>query len=224
MSRVTALCWAQAFRLWVLDQPAASKNRPTESLLVGRLDGSLCWLQVTMQEIDLHVKSTELTHCHWKEGKKINTSSCLLLSLEFWKCLIRSFKRQTPLIYPSSPMCCMAQWGQAFCCGLSQWKGPFGHNWNIWEWTACRAISLPGLFTEMHSTLILVAVCLITQEFSARLLCSHSFYSAGQHEFNKMGPYRTLAALHGQVRSSEDTGTHWRHLGDPPLPHAHKHR
>ncbi|KAI3361765.1 hypothetical protein L3Q82_002108 [Scortum barcoo] len=69
MSRVTALCWAQAFNLWVLDQPASSKqNRPAESLLVGRLDGSLCWLQVTMQEIDLHVKSTELTHCHRKEA------------------------------------------------------------------------------------------------------------------------------------------------------------
>ncbi|CAN9504281.1 unnamed protein product [Ophioblennius macclurei] len=67
-SRVTALCWAQTFSLWVLDQLAASKNRPTESLLVGRLDGSLCWLQITMQELDLLVKSTELTHCHRKEA------------------------------------------------------------------------------------------------------------------------------------------------------------
>ncbi|XP_065821674.1 probable E3 ubiquitin-protein ligase HERC1 isoform X4 [Labrus bergylta] len=68
VSRVTALCWAQAFSLWVLEQPAAGKNRPAESLLVGRLDGSLCWLQVTLQEIDLHVKSTELTHCYRKEA------------------------------------------------------------------------------------------------------------------------------------------------------------
>uniref|UniRef100_UPI0037E82BA5 probable E3 ubiquitin-protein ligase HERC1 n=1 Tax=Semicossyphus pulcher TaxID=241346 RepID=UPI0037E82BA5 len=68
VSRVTALCWAQAFSLWVLDQPAAGKNRPAESLLVGRLDGSLCWLQVTLQEIDLLVKSTELTHCYRKEA------------------------------------------------------------------------------------------------------------------------------------------------------------
>ncbi|XP_029941533.1 probable E3 ubiquitin-protein ligase HERC1 [Salarias fasciatus] len=67
-SRVTALCWAQTFSLWVLDQLAASKNRPTESLLVGRLDGSLCWLQITMQELDLLVKSTELTHCYRKEA------------------------------------------------------------------------------------------------------------------------------------------------------------
>lgn len=70
MSTVTALCWAQTFSLWVLDQPAACKNRPAESLLVGRLDGSLCWLQVTMQEMELHVKSTELTHCHRKEGEE----------------------------------------------------------------------------------------------------------------------------------------------------------
>ncbi|XP_040012788.1 probable E3 ubiquitin-protein ligase HERC1 isoform X4 [Xiphias gladius] len=68
MSTVTALCWAQTFSLWVLDQAAACKNRPAESLLVGRLDGSLCWLQVTMQEMELHVKSTELTHCHRKEA------------------------------------------------------------------------------------------------------------------------------------------------------------
>ncbi|XP_032396191.1 probable E3 ubiquitin-protein ligase HERC1 isoform X3 [Etheostoma spectabile] len=68
LSRVTALCWAQTFSLWALDQPAACKNRPAESLLVGRLDGSLCWLQVTMQQIDLNVKSTELTHCHRKEA------------------------------------------------------------------------------------------------------------------------------------------------------------
>ncbi|KAM4527576.1 putative E3 ubiquitin-protein ligase HERC1 isoform 4-T4 [Odontesthes bonariensis] len=67
-SRVTALCWAQSFSLWVLDQSAASKNRPAESLLVGRLDGSLCWLQVIMQDTELFVKSTELTHCHKKEA------------------------------------------------------------------------------------------------------------------------------------------------------------
>ncbi|KAM4720559.1 putative E3 ubiquitin-protein ligase HERC1 isoform 3-T4 [Anableps anableps] len=67
-SRVTALCWAQSFNLWLLDQSAACKNRPAESLLVGRLDGSLCWLQVTMQDLDLLVKSTELTHCHRQEA------------------------------------------------------------------------------------------------------------------------------------------------------------
>ncbi|XP_022618571.1 probable E3 ubiquitin-protein ligase HERC1 [Seriola dumerili] len=68
VSRVTALCWAHTFSLWVLDQPPACKNRAAESLLVGRLDGSLCWLQVTMQEMELNVKSTELTHCHRKEA------------------------------------------------------------------------------------------------------------------------------------------------------------
>lgn len=70
MSRITALCWAQTFNLWVLDQPAACRSRPAENLLVGRLDGSLCWLQVTMQEIDLLVRSTELTHCYRKEGEE----------------------------------------------------------------------------------------------------------------------------------------------------------
>lgn len=70
MSRVTALCWAQAFSP-CLDSAASCKNRPAvESLLVGRLDGSLCWLQVTMQEIDLHVESTELTHCNIREGEQ----------------------------------------------------------------------------------------------------------------------------------------------------------
>ncbi|KAM9306994.1 putative E3 ubiquitin-protein ligase HERC1 [Pholidichthys leucotaenia] len=67
-SRVTALCWAQTFSLWVLDQPGAAKNRPAESLLVGRLDGSLCWLQVSVQELELRVRNTELTHCHRKEA------------------------------------------------------------------------------------------------------------------------------------------------------------
>lgn len=82
VSRVTALCWAQTFSLWVLDQPASCKNRAAESLLVGRLDGSLCWLQVTMQEIELYVKSTELTHCHRKEGKRLLYT--LLLTLMEW--------------------------------------------------------------------------------------------------------------------------------------------
>ncbi|XP_058472668.1 probable E3 ubiquitin-protein ligase HERC1 [Solea solea] len=68
VSRVTALCWAQTFNLWVLEQPTGNKKRPAESLLVGRLDGSLCWLQVTMQEIDLQVKSTELNSCHRNEA------------------------------------------------------------------------------------------------------------------------------------------------------------
>ncbi|XP_029371513.1 probable E3 ubiquitin-protein ligase HERC1 isoform X2 [Echeneis naucrates] len=68
VSRVTALCWAQTFSLWVIDQPAACKDRAAESLLVGRLDGSLCWLQVNMQEMELHVKSTDLTHCHRRDA------------------------------------------------------------------------------------------------------------------------------------------------------------
>uniref|UniRef100_A0A8C1NKA8 HECT-type E3 ubiquitin transferase n=1 Tax=Cyprinus carpio TaxID=7962 RepID=A0A8C1NKA8_CYPCA len=38
---------------------------PPESLLVGRLDGSLCWLEVTD---DLRVERTELSHCYRKEA------------------------------------------------------------------------------------------------------------------------------------------------------------
>lgn len=70
MSRVTAICWAQAFSP-CLDSGASCKNRPAvESLLMGRLDGSLCWLQVTMQDMDLCVKSAELAHCNLKEGEE----------------------------------------------------------------------------------------------------------------------------------------------------------
>ncbi|XP_078812489.1 putative E3 ubiquitin-protein ligase HERC1 isoform X5 [Oryzias latipes] len=67
-SRVTALCWAQSFSLWMMDQSANCKNRTVESLLVGMLDGSLCWLQVTLQDFELLVKSTELTHCQSQEA------------------------------------------------------------------------------------------------------------------------------------------------------------
>ncbi|XP_029920656.1 probable E3 ubiquitin-protein ligase HERC1 isoform X2 [Myripristis murdjan] len=64
---VTAICWAQTLSPIVLNHTGACQDNPVESLLVGRLDGSLCWLQVTMQESDLHVKSTELTRCYRKE-------------------------------------------------------------------------------------------------------------------------------------------------------------
>ncbi|XP_037548156.1 probable E3 ubiquitin-protein ligase HERC1 [Nematolebias whitei] len=67
-SRVTALCWAQSFNLYLLDQSASYKSRTAESLLVGRLDGSLCWLQVTVQDLDLLVKRTELSHCYRDEA------------------------------------------------------------------------------------------------------------------------------------------------------------
>lgn len=94
-SKVTALCWAQTFSLWTLEQQAGGKNRPVENLLVGRLDGSLCWLQVTMQEIDLQVKTTELTRCYRNEGEedhsfyKFCLSVCCCLGVrvhEGWWC------------------------------------------------------------------------------------------------------------------------------------------
>ncbi|XP_013861909.1 probable E3 ubiquitin-protein ligase HERC1 isoform X4 [Austrofundulus limnaeus] len=67
-SRVTALCWVQNVSLYLLDQSTAHKSRTSESLLVGRLDGSLCWLQVTVQDLDLQVKRTELSHCYKEEA------------------------------------------------------------------------------------------------------------------------------------------------------------
>uniref|UniRef100_A0A1A7W928 HECT-type E3 ubiquitin transferase n=1 Tax=Iconisemion striatum TaxID=60296 RepID=A0A1A7W928_9TELE len=67
-SRVTAVCWVQSCSVYLTDQSAAYKNRSAEGLLVGRLDGSLCWLQVTMQDLDLLVKRTELTHCYRPEA------------------------------------------------------------------------------------------------------------------------------------------------------------
>ncbi|XP_035245722.1 probable E3 ubiquitin-protein ligase HERC1 isoform X2 [Anguilla anguilla] len=63
-SWVTALSWVQKSSPCTR-QGAASQASPTESLLVGRLDGSLCWLEVTEA---LHVETTELTHCQRKES------------------------------------------------------------------------------------------------------------------------------------------------------------
>ncbi|KAI7795921.1 putative E3 ubiquitin-protein ligase HERC1-like [Triplophysa rosa] len=63
-SWVTALSWVQTSTPF-LSQEACSQTSPPESLLVGRLDGSLCWCEVTE---DLRVESTELTHCHRKEA------------------------------------------------------------------------------------------------------------------------------------------------------------
>ncbi|XP_065100040.1 probable E3 ubiquitin-protein ligase HERC1 isoform X2 [Paramisgurnus dabryanus] len=63
-SWVTALSWVQTSTPF-LSQEACSQANAPESLLVGRLDGSLCWLEVTE---DLKVESTELAHCHRKEA------------------------------------------------------------------------------------------------------------------------------------------------------------
>uniref|UniRef100_A0A8C1RPW7 E3 ubiquitin-protein ligase HERC1 n=1 Tax=Cyprinus carpio TaxID=7962 RepID=A0A8C1RPW7_CYPCA len=67
-SWVTALSWVQTSTPF-LSQEACSQVSPPESLLVGRLDGSLCWLEVTD---DLSVERTELTHCYRKEGWSTN--------------------------------------------------------------------------------------------------------------------------------------------------------
>lgn len=64
-SWVTALSWAQTFTPYSIPCVASQPNA-SESLLVGRLDGTLCWLEVTE---DLQVKSTELICCQRKEGE-----------------------------------------------------------------------------------------------------------------------------------------------------------
>ncbi|KAJ7986812.1 hypothetical protein DPEC_G00332260 [Dallia pectoralis] len=67
-SWVTSLSWVQTSCPFPSQggQGASACNRvQPESLLVGRLDGSLCWLQVTE---DLIVESMELTRCHRKES------------------------------------------------------------------------------------------------------------------------------------------------------------
>ncbi|KAJ8338960.1 hypothetical protein SKAU_G00357460 [Synaphobranchus kaupii] len=63
-SWVTALSWVQKSSPCTR-QGAAGQASTAESLLVGRLDGSLCWLEVTDA---LQVESTELTHCQRKES------------------------------------------------------------------------------------------------------------------------------------------------------------
>ncbi|KAJ8402341.1 hypothetical protein AAFF_G00368300 [Aldrovandia affinis] len=63
-SWVTALSWVKTSTLCT-GQGVAGQASAAESLLVGRLDGSLCWLEVTEA---CHVESTELTHCQRKES------------------------------------------------------------------------------------------------------------------------------------------------------------
>uniref|UniRef100_A0A8C7IFA5 HECT-type E3 ubiquitin transferase n=1 Tax=Oncorhynchus kisutch TaxID=8019 RepID=A0A8C7IFA5_ONCKI len=63
-SWVTALSWVQTSSPFPTQGGIAGKDAQPESLLVGRLDGSLCRLQVTE---DFSIESTELTRCHRKE-------------------------------------------------------------------------------------------------------------------------------------------------------------
>lgn len=58
--------------------------------------------------------------------------------------------RSWSVMYFSSTVCCMGQWGQAFCCWLPQWKDPFGNNWGIWQWATYCDINLPGLFAKRN--------------------------------------------------------------------------
>ncbi|XP_036385733.1 probable E3 ubiquitin-protein ligase HERC1 isoform X2 [Megalops cyprinoides] len=63
-SWVTALTWVQTSTPCT-DPGSAGQGKTAESLLVGRLDGSLCWLEVRET---FEVESTELSHCQRKES------------------------------------------------------------------------------------------------------------------------------------------------------------
>ncbi|CAB1352023.1 unnamed protein product [Coregonus sp. 'balchen'] len=65
LSWVTALSWVQTSSPFPSQGGSVGRDAQPESLLVGRLDGSLCWLQVTE---DFTIESTELTLCHRKES------------------------------------------------------------------------------------------------------------------------------------------------------------
>ncbi|KAK1176357.1 putative E3 ubiquitin-protein ligase HERC1 isoform X1 [Acipenser oxyrinchus oxyrinchus] len=58
-SWVTAISWVDT-RMPYPSQGAATKGGSAENLLVGRLDGSLCWIEITET---FHIESIELTHC-----------------------------------------------------------------------------------------------------------------------------------------------------------------
>ncbi|MGH0184836.1 UNVERIFIED_CONTAM: hypothetical protein FKN15_017450 [Acipenser sinensis] len=58
-SWVTAISWVDT-RMPYPSQGAATKGGSAENLLVGRLDGSLCWIEITET---FHIERIELTHC-----------------------------------------------------------------------------------------------------------------------------------------------------------------
>ncbi|XP_035383560.1 probable E3 ubiquitin-protein ligase HERC1 isoform X3 [Electrophorus electricus] len=67
-SWVTAISWAQSTPPFP-DESTSGQPHPAESLLVGRLDGSLCWLEVLEEGGGgLRVRSTELPQCQRKEA------------------------------------------------------------------------------------------------------------------------------------------------------------
>uniref|UniRef100_A0AAR2M095 HECT-type E3 ubiquitin transferase n=1 Tax=Pygocentrus nattereri TaxID=42514 RepID=A0AAR2M095_PYGNA len=71
-SWVTAVSWVHSSSPF--PSQGASGQSSAESLLLGRLDGSLCWMEVSEGEGGgVRVESTELPHCQRKEGESYYT-------------------------------------------------------------------------------------------------------------------------------------------------------
>uniref|UniRef100_A0A3B1K4X6 Uncharacterized protein n=1 Tax=Astyanax mexicanus TaxID=7994 RepID=A0A3B1K4X6_ASTMX len=68
-SWVTAMSWVQSSCPFP-SQVASGQANTAESLLLGRLDGSLCWLEVSEEGGvgGVKVESTDLSHCQRKEA------------------------------------------------------------------------------------------------------------------------------------------------------------
>ncbi|XP_066501303.1 probable E3 ubiquitin-protein ligase HERC1 isoform X2 [Hoplias malabaricus] len=68
-SWVTAMSWVHSSSPFI-SQGASAQTSGAESLLLGRLDGSLCWLEVSEEGVGggVQVESTELPHCQRKEA------------------------------------------------------------------------------------------------------------------------------------------------------------
>ncbi|KAI4901439.1 hypothetical protein NFI96_014722 [Prochilodus magdalenae] len=75
-SWVTAMSWVHSSSPFP-SQGASGQASSTESLVLGRLDGSLCWMEVSEEEVGggVKVESTELLHCQRKEGESYYASA-----------------------------------------------------------------------------------------------------------------------------------------------------
>lgn len=89
--------------------------------------------------------SVQMWESHWSFHLLSFWESHEVCLSEYWTICLWNC---SPLICPSSPVCRLAHWGQTFCSRLPWWKDPLGLNWDIWEWAACSAVCLPGLFSK----------------------------------------------------------------------------
>lgn len=80
-----------------------------------------------------------------------------------------------------------------------------------------------NMLQNKHNLKHVIPLSVYIWDFSYRLLHSYCPLCTGRCELSKMGPDRSLAALLGEVRGGEDTGTLFGHLGDTPHPHSQQH-